>query len=133
MPLFANSSAIQTPSRNAACTRRREQPLVLAVLLLSVVVAGLAFFSASGSSAFAAVSSIYADIAPLTVSQNVETGRGARVTELTAEEACRGQAWGRETMTCLSTISRESGTHLIRPTRIIVAGPELQPQTPNVY
>ncbi|MBE7184810.1 MAG: hypothetical protein INR68_10425 [Methylobacterium mesophilicum] len=121
MPLFAKKTASS------------RKPLLLGALTVSATVGGLALFSVSGGSAFAGVSSLYANLEPVTASQTSEADRQDRVADRSAEQACRGQAWGRENMDCLTSIARESGRDFIQPNRIIVAGPELQPQTPNAF
>ena len=61
-----------------------------------------------------------------------ESGKSYRLPPVDAGRACRGQAWGAETETCVLAIIRESGkndTHRVR----MIASAEPIHTTPNVF
>ncbi|MBX3579640.1 MAG: hypothetical protein KF723_20750 [Rhizobiaceae bacterium] len=58
-------------------------------------------------------------------------GKADRLLDIPADEACSGQAWGAETLDCLTVITRE-GTGEQRKIRLVVAD-QINSTTPNVF
>ncbi|RUY02172.1 hypothetical protein EN991_36455, partial [Mesorhizobium sp. M7A.F.Ca.US.005.03.2.1] len=60
------------------------------------------------------------------------TTRTARLPVPLTDFACKGQAWGAESMDCLRAIAEQSGTHKSRAIRMIANAAPLT-GTPNIF
>lgn len=60
------------------------------------------------------------------------TDRTSRLPETETDRACKGQAWGAESLECLAVIARESGIDDGRRIRLVAAG-DIDSTTPNVF
>lgn len=106
--------------------RSHEHPMAMFAVIVTAAFASMAAFSAQGS-AVAAVPGAPARIADV----ERTTAKTDRLPASEAERACRGQAWGSESLDCLVMIAREAGK-AEGPVRLVAAA-EPNRAAPNVF
>lgn len=106
--------------------RSHEHPMAMFAVIVTAAFVSMAAFSAQGS-AVAAVPGAPARIADV----GRTTAKTDRLPASEAERACRGQAWGSESLDCLVMIARESGRadNQIR----LIAAAEPNRAAPNIF
>ncbi|MER2534978.1 MAG: hypothetical protein ABTQ31_07400 [Rhizobiaceae bacterium] len=122
---------IEIPSRQRLSLRRRsaDHPMAMFATVALAAVASAALLLPAGITLASTGTSTRAPVQH--VSRDLPE-KGPRLVRLNADDPCRGQAWGAESVQCLSVIARESGrdgTHQVR----LIAGGEASATTPNIF
>ncbi|MFB9981637.1 hypothetical protein ACFSQQ_28250 [Mesorhizobium kowhaii] len=125
-------SRFQAPERNdrrpklALRQRASDHPMAMFMVLAACAFIGMAFAPTVGP-AFASLNP------PANLVDGAQTTtRTARLPMPSTDFACKGQAWGAESMDCLRAIAQQSGAHKIRAIRMIANAAPLT-GTPNVF
>ena len=123
---------LQAPERDdrrpklALRQQASDHPMAMFILLAACAFIGMAFAPTVGP-AFASLNP------PANLVDGAQTTtRTARLPMPTIDFACKGQAWGAESMDCLRAIAEQSGAHKIRAIRMIANAAPLT-STPNVF
>lgn len=104
--------------------RASDHPMGMFMALAACAFAGMAFTPTVGP-AFASLNP------PANVIEGAPTTT-ARLPMPAIDFACRGQAWGAESVDCLRAIAEQSGTHKTRAIRMIANAAPLT-STPNIF
>ena len=122
----------QAPERNdrrpklALRQRASDHPMAMFTVLAACAFIGMAFTPTIGP-AFASLNP------PANVVDGAQTTtKTARLPMPATDFACKGQAWGAESVDCLRAIAEQSGTHKARAIRMIANAAPLT-STPNVF
>ncbi|RWC34182.1 hypothetical protein [Mesorhizobium sp.] len=125
-------SRLQAPERNdrrpklALRQRASDHPMAMFMVLAACAFVGMAFTPTIGP-AFASLNP------PANLVDGAQTTtRTARLPMPVTDFACKGQAWGAESMDCLRAIAEQSGTHKSRAIRMIANAAPLT-GTPNIF
>jgi hypothetical protein len=125
-------SRLQAPERNdrrpklALRQRASDHPMAMFMVLAACAFIGMAFAPTIGP-AFASLNP------PANLVEGAQTTtRTARLPMPVIDFACRGQAWGAESIDCLRAIAEQSGTHKARTIRMIANAAPLT-GTPNIF
>ncbi|MER8378362.1 MULTISPECIES: hypothetical protein [unclassified Mesorhizobium] len=125
-----NDHRLQGPQRNdrrpklALRQRASDHPMAMFLLLAAAAFAGMAFTPTVGP-AFASLNP------PVNLIDGATTTtKTARLPIPDIDFACKGQAWGAESLDCLRAIAAQSGK--ARPVRMIANAAPLA-DTPNVF
>ncbi|TPK85263.1 MULTISPECIES: hypothetical protein [unclassified Mesorhizobium] len=106
--------------------RASDHPMAMFMALAACAFACLAFTPAAGP-AFASLNP------PANIVEGaLTTTRTARLPMSAVDFACKGQAWGAESVDCLRAIAEQSGTHKARAIRMIANAAPLT-YTPNIF
>ena len=123
---------LQAPERNdrrpklALRQRASDHPMGLFTVLAAAAFVGMAFVPTVGP-AFASLNP------PANVIDGATTTtKTGRLPMPQIDFACKGQAWGAESVDCLRAIAQQSGVHKARAIRMI-ANAASQASTPNVF
>ncbi len=99
--------------------RATDHPMAMFLALAACAFAGMAFAPTVGP-AFASLNP------PANVVEGaLTTTKTARLPMPEVDFACKGQAWGAESVDCLRAIAEQSGTHKVRSIRMIANAPPL--------
>jgi hypothetical protein len=127
-----SESRLQAPERNdrrpklALRQRASDHPMAMFMVLAACAFIGMAFAPTIGP-AFASLNP------PANLVEGAQTTtRTARLPMPVIDFACRGQAWGAESIDCLRAIAEQSGTHKARTIRMIANAAPLT-GTPNIF
>ncbi|CAN7296619.1 hypothetical protein [Mesorhizobium sp. LjRoot246] len=127
-----SESRFQAPERNdrrpklALRQRASDHPMAMFMVLAACAFVGMAFTPTIGP-AFASLNP------PVNLVEGAQTTtRTARLPMPVTDFACKGQAWGAESMDCLRAIAEQSGTHKSRAIRMIANAAPLT-GTPNIF
>ncbi|WP_027054289.1 hypothetical protein [Mesorhizobium erdmanii] len=106
--------------------RASDHPMAMFMALAACAVGCMAFTPTVGP-AFASLNppANVVDGAPTTI-------KTARLPMSALDFACKGQAWGAESVDCLRAIAQQSGTHKARAIRMIANAAPLT-NTPNIF
>ncbi|MFD1987349.1 hypothetical protein ACFSOZ_33555 [Mesorhizobium newzealandense] len=122
----------QAPERNdrrpklALRQRASDHPMAMFIMLAACAFIGMAFTPTIGP-AFASLNP------PANVVDGAQTTtKTARLPVPATDFACKGQAWGAESIDCLRAIAMQSGAHKTRAIRLIANAAPLT-GTPNVF
>jgi hypothetical protein len=125
-------SRLQAPERNdrrpklALRQRASDHPMAMFMVLAACALIGMAFTPTIGP-AFASLNP------PANLVEGAQTTtRTARLPMPLTDFACRGQAWGAESIDCLRAIAEQSGAHKSRAIRMIANAAPLT-GTPNIF
>ncbi|MER8981623.1 hypothetical protein [Mesorhizobium sp. M0870] len=125
-------SRLQAPERNdrrpklALRQRASNHPMAMFMVLAACAFVGMAFTPTIGP-AFASLNP------PSNLIDGAQTTtRTARLPVPVTDFACKGQAWGAESIDCLRAIAEQSGTHKSRAVRMIANAAPLA-DTPNIF
>jgi hypothetical protein len=106
--------------------RASDHPMAMFMALAACAFAGMAFAPTVGP-AFASLNP------PANIADGaLTTTRTARLPMPAIDFACKGQAWGAESVDCLRAIAEQSGTHKARAIRMIANAAPLT-NTPNIF
>jgi hypothetical protein len=106
--------------------RASDHPMAMFVVLAACAFAGMAFTPTVGP-AFASLNP------PANIMEGaMTTTRTARLPMSALDFACKGQAWGAESLDCLRVIADQSGTKKARTIRMIANAAPLT-NVPNVF
>lgn len=106
--------------------RASDHPMAMFMALAACAFAGMAFAPTVGP-AFASLNPP-ANV----VGGAMTTTRTARLPMPMVDLACKGQAWGAESVDCLRAIAEQSGAHKARAVRTIANAAPLT-NTPNIF
>ncbi|MFC3325829.1 hypothetical protein [Mesorhizobium cantuariense] len=125
-------SRLQAPERNdrrpklALRQRASDHPMAMFMVLVACTFIGMAFTPTIGP-AFASLNP------PANLVEGAQTTtRTARLPMPVTDFACKGQAWGAESIDCLRAIAEQSGAHKGRAIRMIATAAPLT-GTPNIF
>ncbi|TGQ67469.1 hypothetical protein EN829_024190 [Mesorhizobium sp. M00.F.Ca.ET.186.01.1.1] len=129
---ITSSDRFQAPERAdrrpklALRQRASDHPMAMFMALAVCAFAGMAFTPTVGP-AFASLNP------PANIVDGASTTtRTARLPMPTIDFACKGQAWGAESVDCLRAIAEQSGAHKERAIRMIANAAPLT-NTPNIF
>lgn len=106
--------------------RTSDHPMAMFLALAACTFAGMAFTPTVGP-AFASLNP------PANIAEGaMTTTRTARLPMPAVDFACKGQAWGAESVDCLRAIAQQSGTHKARAIRMIASAAPMT-NTPNIF
>ncbi|MBN9216351.1 MAG: hypothetical protein J0I79_00205 [Mesorhizobium sp.] len=106
--------------------RASDHPMAMFMALAACAFAGMAFTPTVGP-AFASLNP------PANIADGaMTTTRTARLPMPAIDFACKGQAWGAESVDCLRAIAEQSGSHKARAIRMIANAAPLT-NTPNIF
>lgn len=106
--------------------RASDHPMAMFMALAACAFAGMAFTPTVGP-AFASLNP------PANIVEGAPTTTTtARLPMPAIDFACKGQAWGAESVDCLRAIAEQSGTHKARAIRMIANAAPLT-STPNIF
>lgn len=115
-------------SKIALRRRSSDHPMAMFAILVGVSFVSMAFSSASVSLPTFATGKA----SPTIVADAITTDKTDRLPKARADDACRGQAWGAESLECLTVIVKESGKSDARKIRVI-ASIAADTNTPNIF
>ena len=128
----SGESRLQASERNdrrpklALRQRASDHPMAMFMVLAACAFIGMAFTPTIGP-AFASLNP------PANLIDGAQTTtRTARLPVPVTDFACKGQAWGAESIDCLRAIAEQSGTHKSRAIRMIATAAPLA-DTPNIF
>ena len=110
--------------------RSSDHPMGMFFVIVATAFAAMAVVPPSGS-AFASLGVTAIARAPLP-EEGGTTAKTSRLRMSESDIACRGQAWGAESESCLAVIAKESGKGGARKIRT-VASAEPETSTPNIF
>jgi hypothetical protein len=123
---------LQAPERNdrrpklALRQRASDHPMAMFMAMAACAFIGMAFTPTIGP-AFASLNP------PANVVDGAQTTiKTARLPMPATDFACKGQAWGAESIDCLRAIAEQSGAHKARAIRMIANAAPLT-GTPNIF
>ncbi|TPK45562.1 hypothetical protein FJ492_09900 [Mesorhizobium sp. B2-5-4] len=129
---ITSSNRFQAPERAdrrpklALRQRASDHPMAMFMALAGCAFAGMAFTPTVGP-AFASLNP------PANIVEGAPTTTTtARLPMPAIDFACKGQAWGAESVDCLRAIAEQSGTHKARAIRMIANAAPLT-STPNIF
>ncbi|AZO52726.1 MAG: hypothetical protein EOS78_02095 [Mesorhizobium sp.] len=106
--------------------RASDHPMAMFMALAACAFAGMAFTPTVGP-AFASLNP------PANIVEGAPTTTTtARLPMPAIDFACKGQAWGAESVDCLQAIAQQSGTHKVRAIRMIANAVPVT-STPNIF
>lgn len=120
---FQPRSRIYRRPRLAIRQRANEHPMAMFSVLVIASLSSMVLAPTSGP-AFASMGA-----APRSIDGARTTAKTSRLLLSETEIACRGQAWGAQSETCVETISKENGARKVR----LIASAEPVRTTPNIF
>ncbi|AWC22123.1 hypothetical protein WHT83_01185 [Aminobacter sp. P9b] len=123
---FQPRARIYRRPRLALRQRANEHPMAMFSVLVIASLSSMAWAPGSGP-AFASMGS-----APRMMDGARTTPKTDRLPMSETDIACRGQAWGVESETCLEAIAKDTGMREARKVRLIASAEPLR-TTPNIF